>query len=257
MYAGYSNVRQQNILPNSHKQEKESDRRKRCIVVYCECIIYLSVITRFVSIWSDFTPRFIFRIIMMTELIICARLYHIQQLYRAPTVQTFVLCWEFISELKGQCYHYRVLFFLSAPMRIWASVSLHPRGSPVKQYPSLKACLDPTQGLPKVLKYYFENRIFKVEVLWQSKTGFSFLIVWPGLLLLRQKSLEADVVRVAVDWGFVGAGLNLLWFLWCERVGSTVPDVNLQLQQYLEWALELHLAVETKPQLRKQLTKEA
>lgn len=180
--------------------------------------------------------------------------HHIQQLYRAPTVQTFVLRWEFISELKGQCYHYRVLFFLCAPMRIWASVSLHPRGSPVKQYPSLKK---PAWTPPKDSQKSWSTILKKVEVLWHSKTGFSFLIVWPGLLLLRQKSLEADIVRVAVDWGFVGAGLNLLWFLWCERVGSTVPDVNLQLQQYLEWALELHLAVETKRQLRKQLTKEA
>lgn len=52
-------------------------------------------------------------------------------------------------------------------------------------------------------------------------------------------------MRVAVDWGFVGAGLDLLRFLRGEWIGSAVPDVYLQLQQDLERALELHFAVET------------
>ena len=62
-------------------------------------------------------------------------------------------------------------------------------------------------------------------------------------------------MRVAVDWGFVGAGLDLLWFLRGEWIGSAVPDVYLQLQQDLERALELHFAVETKNKQTKKLIK--
>lgn len=52
-------------------------------------------------------------------------------------------------------------------------------------------------------------------------------------------------MRVAVDGGFVGAGLNLLGLLGGERVLSTVPDVHLQLCQYVEGGLELHLTAGT------------
>lgn len=51
---------------------------------------------------------------------------------------------------------------------------------------------------------------------------------------------------VAVDGGFVGAGQNLLRLLGGERILSTVPDVHLQLCQYVEGGLELHLTVGTK-----------
>lgn len=74
------------------------------------------------------------------------------------------------------------------------------------------------------------------------------LIFWSGFLELfsRKESLEGDVVRVAVDRGFVGAGLNLLRLLGGERILSTVPDVHLQLCQYVEGGLELHLTGGTK-----------
>lgn len=73
------------------------------------------------------------------------------------------------------------------------SLSVHIQEA-AKQYPSLKACRKQ------------QNQAFPYD---------DFLIAWPGLLQVfsRQKSLEADVVRVAVDWGLVGAGLDLLWFL--------------------------------------------
>lgn len=75
----------------------------------------------------------------------------------------------------------------------------------------------------------------------------SNLIFSSGFLKLfsRKKSLEADVVRVAVDGGFVRAGLNLLWLLWGERIRSTLPDVHLQLWQDVEGGRELRLAAET------------
>jgi len=65
---------------------------------------------------------------------------------------------------------------------------------------------------------------------------------WTLEVFLRQQSLERDVMRVAVDKGGVRTGLDLLWFLWGEWIGSTISDVHLQLQQDLQWALELHLA---------------
>lgn len=85
----------------------------------------------------------------------------------------------------------------------------------------------------------------------KKNKGFLFffdLIFGSGFpeIFSRKKSLKADVVRVAVDGGFVGAGLNLLWLLGSERVLSTVPDVYLQLCQYLEGGLELCLTAETK-----------
>lgn len=67
---------------------------------------------------------------------------------------------------------------------------------------------------------------------------------WLLEVLLRQKPLETDVVGVAVDWGLVGTGLDLFWFLGGERVGSTGSDVDLQLQQDLEGILKLHFTVE-------------
>lgn len=65
-----------------------------------------------------------------------------------------------------------------------------------------------------------------------------------------QQSLEAGVMRVAVDWRFVGTGLDLLWFLRGERTGSAAPDVHLQLQQNLQRLLELHLAAETREDVK-------
>lgn len=83
----------------------------------------------------------------------------------------------------------------------------------------------------------------------------TLLIVWTWLLKVFpwQQPLETDVVRVAIDRGFVGAGLDLLRFLRAERIGSTVSDVHLQLQQDLQRVLELHLTVRTKIRGRNRL----
>lgn len=84
------------------------------------------------------------------------------------------------------------------------------------------------------------------------QTGFDnphngLLIVWTWLLKVFswQQSLETDVMRVAVDWHFVGAGLDLLWLLWGEWIGSTVSDVHLQLEEDLQGVFELHITVGT------------
>lgn len=72
-------------------------------------------------------------------------------------------------------------------------------------------------------------------------------------VLQRQQTLETDVVRVAVDRGFVRARMDLLWFLGGEWIGSSVSDVHLQLQQDLQGALELHLTVGNRKMARKSI----
>lgn len=64
-------------------------------------------------------------------------------------------------------------------------------------------------------------------------------------------------MRVAVDRGFVGAGVALLGFLGAERVRPAVPDVHLQLLQDVQGGLELRLAAETRTELRDHITKSA
>lgn len=117
--------------------------------------------------------------------------------------------------------------------------SLHPRGSPAKQYPSLEACGKLPQGPPEVLKYFFENRIFKVENLWHSKMGFS--LWWLPNCLARVPLLQAEVrgsrrsescSRLGFCWGRLGPALvSVMWMdwlhsLWCEPPTLTVSGVS-------------------------------
>lgn len=50
-------------------------------------------------------------------------------------------------------------------------------------------------------------------------------------------------MRVAVDGGLVGGGLDLLWLLGAEGIGSALPHVHVQLQEDLQRALQLRLTV--------------
>lgn len=68
---------------------------------------------------------------------------------------------------------------------------------------------------------------------------------WPLAVLLWQQPLETDVIRVAVDGGFVGTGLDLFRFLWGEWTGSALCDVHLQLQQDLQGIPQLCLTAKT------------
>lgn len=132
--------------------------------------------------------------------------------------------------------------FIICPFHIWLDINISSLSLPWREARidifSQRLCPS-LQGRHVSKVWHKKNKRFSI---------FLDLIFWSGLpeIFPRKKSLKADVVRVAVDGGFVWAGLNLLWLLRGERILSTVPDVHLQLWQYLEGGLELCLTAEAK-----------